>query len=174
MEVLKYNDILGMVTSTDVYEGRMVMIGPLGTALLPSTAAEAALAKYLIAWPVENRQLPIYQPYPTYTRALRYGFDQTANIPFNPTLVYTLYPNLSMEPLSIPSGNGALLYEEGEFIVTSGNWVFDPAMVPGLPLEVAYTGATAGKLQIKNAGTAVAVCTGVPSGQKLQFRTYGE
>ncbi len=91
MEVLKYTDIEGANTARAIYEGRMVRMDAHGWFDLPHNAAQASLAKYLIAWPVENRQLPIYQPYPTFTRALRYGFDQTANTPFSAT-AYTWYP----------------------------------------------------------------------------------
>jgi len=173
MEVLKYTDILGVTLDGDVVEGRMVVLTSTG-ADKPTNAGQAAKARYIVAWPVENRQLPIFQPYPTYDRALRWGFDRTSNSPFTPTAVYTFYPNLSEEPLTIPSGTAALLFSAGEFVVTSGNWVYDSSLVAGDELEVNYTGTNAGKLQKKSSGTAVAVVTAVLDGQKLQFRTYGE
>jgi len=176
MEIHKFTDILGKVAESDIYEGRMVMLTR-GTdrVRLPHSTADAALARYVIAWPVENRLLPIYDPYPTFSRALRMGFDQTANTPFSAT-AYTFYPNLSDSPLEIPSGTGCLLYDEGEFTVTSGNWVYDVGVVEGAELEVVPTaGATRGQLQLLANGTAVAICTKMTLvGQTLQFRTYGD
>ena len=173
MEVNKYTDIIPSETSQAIYEGRMVRINSDGAAALPTSADEAALAEYVIAWPVEDRKLPIYNSYPTFTSALRQGFDQDANTPFSAT-VYTVYPNLSDEPIQIPSGNGALLYDKGEFTVTSGAWVYDADLDVGDELEVVHTaGDNRGKLQKKDSGTAVAKCTDLPTGQKLTFRTYG-
>jgi len=176
MEIHKFTDILGKVCESDIYEGRMVLLTRgVDRARLPHSAADAALARYLIAWPVENRVLPIYDTYPTFTRALRYGFDQTANTPFTAT-AYTFYPNLSDDCLEIPSGTGCLLYDEGEFTVNSGCWVFDDSIHEGTELEVVYTaGANRGKLTLIDSGTAVAVCTNMTiAGQTLRFRTYGD
>ena len=173
MEVNKYTDIIPGEAAASIYEGRMVFLNSDGQAQLPASATQEALAKYVIAWPVEDRQLPIYSAYPTYTSALRQGWDQATNTPFSAT-VYNLYPNLSDEPFAIPSGNGALLFDKGEFTVTSGSWVYDATLAIGDELEVVYAaGDNQGKLQKKDSATAIAVCTGLPSGERLQFRTYG-
>jgi len=176
MEIHKFTDILGKFAESDIFEGRMVLLTRgVDRARLPHTAADAALARYVIAWPVENRVLPIYDPYPTYSRALRLGFEQTANTPFANT-AYTFYPNLSDTAFEIPSGTGCLLYDEGEFTVNSGCWVYSTAIYEGVELEVVSTaGANRGKLTLIEDGTAVAICTKMTiDGQTLQFRTYGD
>jgi len=174
MEIHKFYDILGKVSESDIYEGRMVLLTRgVDRARLPHTLADARLARYVIAWPVENRLLPIYDPYPTYTRALRQGFDQTANTPFSAT-AYTFYPNLSDDPLEIPSGTGCLLYDKGEFTVGSGEWVNNIAVLEGSELEVQYAaGADRGKLMLLDGGEPVAVCTAVTLYRNLRFRSYG-
>lgn len=173
MEIHKYTDILGVALDEDIYEGRMVLLSSTG-AQLPTSAGEAALAKYLVAWPVDNRKMPIYNTYPAYTRALRYGFDQDANTPWSAT-VYTTYPGLQSTAGLIPSGTGSLLYSAGEFTVPSGEWVYSAAVEPGVQLEVVSTaGDTQGQLQEYSAGTPLAVCTAVDSSLNLRFRTYAE
>jgi len=174
MEVHKYTDILGVALAQGITEGRMVLLTEYG-ARMPTSAAEAALSKYLVAWPVDNREMPIYDTYPSYTWALRFGFDRTANTPFSAT-VYTTYPGMQSDPSAVPSGTNALLYAQGEFTVTSGNWVYDSSVVAGTELEVEATagGSDQGKLQKKASGTAVAVCTAVGSDESLRFRTYAE
>lgn len=172
MEVHKYTDILGVTLDLAIYEGRMVCLTETG-AKLPTSAAEAALSKYVVAWPVDNREPPIFQTYPQYTRALRYGFEQTTNLPHTTTLYYT-WPGIQDDAKEIPSGTGALAYDKGEFTVASGHWVYDATVVGGIELEVVHTaGANRGKLQKKSSGTAVAICTNVDSSQNLRFRTYG-
>jgi len=174
MEIHKFTDILGKVCESDIYEGRMVLLTR-GTdrARLPHSLVDARMARYVIAWPVENRVLPIYDPYPTFTRALRLGFDQTANTPFSAT-AYTFYPNLSDTTFEIPSGTGCLLYDKGEFTVGSGEWVNNVAVLEGSELEVQYAaGADRGKLMLLNAGVPVAVCTAVTTHRNLRFRNYG-
>lgn len=176
MEVNKFTDILGKVVDNDIYEGRMVYLTAVAdTVGLPTSAAQAALARYLVAHPVDNFPYPKMMTLPTYSFALRSGgFDQAANVPWQ-TYVKLHDPSLSDEPEVIPSGTGARVYDEGEFTVTSGNWVYSAGTAVGDELEVVYSaGATQGMLQKKSGGTAVAICTALPAGQKLQFRTYGD
>lgn len=172
MEVNKFTDIIGTTAASDMYEGRMVLLDNAGQVKLPSSAAEAALARYVVAWPVHNQDLPMMLQPPTYGWALRQGFDQASNLPATVKL-YASYPELSETPQLIPSGYSVLAFAKGEFTVTSGAWVYDATLTVGMELEVNYTGPNAGKLQKKSSGTAVAVVTGLLSGQKLQFRTYG-
>lgn len=170
MEVHKYTDILGVTLDWNgVYEGRMVLLTANGCRL-PQSAAQAALAKYLVAWPVDNRPMPIYNPYPSYSQALRQGFDKTRNTPWSAT-VYTTYPGLESVEQVIPSGQNVLLYAAGEFTVTSGNWVYDTSVVPGTQLEVEQA---TGKITKIASGTAVAVCTKVNTDGSIRFRTYAE
>ncbi len=181
MEVHKYTDILGMEVGQAVYEGRMVLIQPAGgtspgtpIAVMPSDAAQAALARYVVAWPVDDRKAPIFQTYPQYSQALRYGFEQATNLPHTTTLWYT-WPGLQSHlPQQIPSGTGALLYDKGEYTVTSGHWVYGTDVLPGTELEVEYSGANQGQLKKLASGKAVAVATSVDQTYKtLRFRTYG-
>jgi hypothetical protein len=170
MEVHKYTDIRGVTLADAVTEGRMVLETEYGFRE-PRSSAEAALARYVVAWPVDNRQPPIFQTYPSYTQALRYGFDQATNLPHTTTLYYT-WPGLVSEAQSIPSGSDALAYAKGEFTVGSGEWVYSASVVAGSELEVATDGT--GKLQLKSSGTAVAMCTAKDTFLKtLRFRTYG-
>lgn len=172
MEIHKYTDIIGRTINLDIYEGRMACLTAAG-AKLPTSAGESALAKYVVAWPVDNREMPIYKTYPSYSWALRYGFDRTRNTPFSATVMLT-YPGLESTPQEIPSGTGALLYDKGEFTVTSGNWVYSTAIVGGVELEVVNTaGADRGKLTILDGGTAVAIATNVDTSENLRFRSYG-
>ncbi len=180
MEIHKYTDILGMEIGEAIYEGRMVLIRPAGAtsastpvAMMPSDADQADLARYVVAWPVDDRKPPIFQSYPSYTQALRYGFDQTTNLPVSATLYYT-WPGLQSTPQEIPSGTGSLLYDKGEFTVTSGNWVYGTDVLPGTELEVEYSGANRGQLKKLSSGQAVAVATSIDQTNKtLRFRTYG-
>jgi hypothetical protein len=170
MEIHKYTDIIGRTLDWNgVYEGRMVYLTEDGCRI-PQTAAQAAKSKYLVAWKQNNIPMPMYEPYPSYTWALRYGFDRTNNTPFSAT-VYTTYPGLESTEQAIPSGQAVLLYTAGEFTVTSGNWVYDASMVEGTELEVE---TTTGKLTTLSGGTAIAVCTKVNTNGDLQFRTYFE
>ena len=174
MEVHKFTDILGVTLTQDVYEGRMALLSAAG-AKLPVNSTEAALARYLVAWPVDNREPPIYQTYPSYTQALRYGFEKATNLPVTSATLYYTYPGLVDEAQTIPSGTGALLYDKGEFSVGWGQWIYDATIVIGTTLEVSTSSSTRGQLTKKSSGTAVAVCTAIDlTYKKLTFRTYGE
>lgn len=172
MEIHKYTDILGKTLIQPIYEGRMVLLVADGEVRVPTNDTEAALAKFMVAWPVDNRKPPLYQPYPAYSWALRQGFDRVDNTPWSAT-VYTTYPGLESVEREIPSGADALLYDKGEFTVSSGAWIYSTSVVAGNELEVNTTGSDAGKLQIVSTGTAIAMCTAVASDGSLRFRTYG-
>ncbi len=75
----------------------------------------------------------------------------------------------------IPSGNGSLGYDAGEYIVTSGNWIYSAGLEVGDQLQVSYAASTQGQLEEYSDGAAgaVAICTGLLSDRRLQFRTYG-
>jgi hypothetical protein len=172
-EINHYGDtILPVVTQEDIVEGRMVHLTAnvhsrnfgsqtdLPGVLKPDTRALAATARYILFWEQDKRSLPIYQPQPHFDWALRYGFDQAANAPFNPTLVYLTHPQ-QQECLTIPSGEGALAFGEGIYTVASGCYTYSANVeVPGTQLEVsndADDGAgAAGKLKELGSGTAVA------------------
>jgi hypothetical protein len=128
----------------------------------PTSAAEAAFAKYCVTWPVNNRQATsdfvLLIPQPAYTFGLRQGaMEQAANVPFS-TTAYLTYPG-NQNGVTIPSGWQALAFDRGVFTVPSGSFIYSASLVnPGSPLEVVSTsGADQGKLQAKSAGTQVAV-----------------
>lgn len=159
MEINKYTDIIGVVAADNIVEGRMVFLldhnqshdfgsrTDLPAAKVPTTAAEAKKARYIITFAVDNSQLPIYNPYPTYDFALRYGFDRTTNLPFSAT-VYLTYPSVQ-EGLTIPSGALALAFGPGVYTIPPGAYVYSANIEnPGEWLEVEYTGSDAGKLKV--------------------------
>jgi len=168
MEINHYGDtILGVVANEDIVEGRMICLTShtfsrnygsqtdLAGAKVPTSAAEAARSRYVVTFEQDNRSLPLFQPQPSFSYALRYGFDQAANAPFAAT-VYLTHPG-QQEGLTIPSGAGALAFGEGIYTVPSGGYVYSSTLeTPGTQLEVNYTGANAGKLQVYSAGGIVA------------------
>ena len=162
MEINRFEDVLGVVPTADVVEGRMVVLTShshtydfgsnedLAGAKVPATAEEAKRAKYIITWKVDNRPTPIFMPTPSYDWALREGWDQTDNAPFD-TTVHLTYPG-NKEGLTIPSGTPSLAFTEGTFTVPSGAYISDAnIVVPGAALIVADTATdgagNAGKLK---------------------------
>ena len=161
MEINKYSDIKGVVTLEAIVEGRMVLLSTnslthdfgswadLPGARLPDTATEAQKAHFVITFAVDNSKPPIYQPYPSMTYALRQGFDQAANVPFDATVHMT--PQSMKVGLTIPSGTLALAFGPGIFTVPSGAYVYSAGIeIPGTWLSVANgqdDGTDTGKLQ---------------------------
>ena len=141
MEVRKYQDIMGVVTTQAIYEGRLVVLcdssethdfgsqEDLPGVKLPADSSDAAEAKYIIAFAADNRSLPIYQATPSFSYALRQGFDQDANVPFSAT-VYLTHPN-DLVGIQIPSGVPALAYAGGVFTLPSGSFTYSASLVPG-------------------------------------------
>ena len=167
MEINKYTDITGIVTAQAIVEGRMVLLVAndegansvdydfgsrvdLPGARLPLTEAEAVKAHYVITFAVDNSTPPLYQPYPSFDYALRGGFDQAVNVPFDATV--HMVPQSMKIGLTIPSGVPALAFGPGVFTVPSGAFVYSANLqVPGTWLEVANVAdegaALAGMLQ---------------------------
>lgn len=150
MEVNKYEDIMGVVLTEDIVEGRMVLLTShtethnygsreeLPGVKLPADSTEAARARYCIAFPVDNTKPPIYQPYPDHGSNLRYGFDTTSNIPFEAD-VYLTAPSMLVGQ-TIPSGTLGLAFGAGAVItVPSGAYVYSTTLVPGAFLDVSDT-----------------------------------
>lgn len=161
MEINKYREIVGVVTTEAIPEGRMVLLGAssethdfgsredLPGAALPATQAEAAKAHYVIAFAVDNTKPPIYEPMPAFDWALRQGFDQAANVPFNAD-VHMTQPSMTIGQ-TIGSGALALAFGPGVYTVPSGAFIYSAGLeVPGTWLEVANdaedSAADAGKL----------------------------
>ena len=168
MEINHYGDVIeGAVAQEDIVEGRMVChvantysrdFGSqtdLPGCRVPQSAAEAARARYIVTFESDDRPLPIMQPQPSFTWALRQGWDQAQTIPF-PTTVYLTHPQ-NQEMLIIGSGSGCALYGEGIYTVPSGCYVYTPTIeTPGTQLEVSYSGGNAGKVQVYGSGGIVA------------------
>lgn len=171
MEVNKYTDIMGVVTTQDIPEGRMVLLTShtesydfgsredLPGVKLPANTTEAAQATYVVAFALDNRPLPLVDSYPGYEWALRMGFDKTRNTPFTAT-VRTTYPANDAETQTITEGSLALAFDKGVFTVTSGNFIYNANLQPGAFLAVADAttdgSVNAGKLKYSaSAGVAV-------------------
>lgn len=196
MEINKYDDILGVVVTEDVIEGRMVLLttntvgtkdfgseGDLPGVKLPDTAAEAAEARFIVTWPVSNANaegaIKLFVSTPSMEYALRRGFDQAANVPFNAD-VYLTWPG-NQDGVTIPSGYQALAFAKGTFTVPSGSWVYNANLeVPGAKLTVANAAddaaADVGKLKYDSAGTATVARVERYDGSTgdLTFRTVGD
>jgi hypothetical protein len=187
MEINKFSDIRGVVTNESIVEGRMVLVVPsindtydfgsradLPGVKLPDNSTEAALAKFPIAFAVDNRETPIYQPTPSVTFALRRGFDQSANVPFSATVYLTSPGNLVGQ--TIPSGEPALAFAGGVFTVPSGAFVYNAGLVPGAHLVVANAAddseADAGKLKYSGTAGVATVERFDSTNFRLTFRTY--
>lgn len=160
MEVNRLVDVFGCIPTADVVEGMFGLMtthsfsADFGSQTdipgfkVPATAEEAKRAKYCITWAQENRELPIYSSIPSYTYALRQGFDRTTNVPFSAT-VYVTQPN-HQEGLTIPSGVPSLAFGEGIYTVGTANYIADASLVAGALVIVANTAedtTDAGKLK---------------------------
>lgn len=191
MEINKNTDIIGVITYEAITEGRMVLLTShpgystdvtgrltdLPGVKLPDTTAEASRARYVITWPVDNRQPPLVD-WPAYAWALRQGFDQATNAPITGKTIYLTYPGYQ-ESVVIPSGNLALAFGQGVFTIPSGQFVYNAAMlVPGTALYSCDTNtdsaAEAGQLTVTAGGrTAVGAVERFNStAHKLTVRTF--
>lgn len=150
MEINLFEDVLGVMPTEDIVEGRFVLLtshsfsqdfgseADLPGVKLPDTAEEAKRAFYCLTWKVDNRPVPIMHPTPAFDFALRGGFDQAANAPFSTTVYLTHQGN--QEGLTIPSGVTALAYTDGAFTLPSGAYVdSNDIIVPGAAIIIADT-----------------------------------
>jgi len=190
MEINKYTDIMGVVVTEDIVEGRMVVMTShtwdhnfgskvdLPGVKLPADSTEAAIAKYCLTWPVNNSNaegpIKMFVPTPSFDWAMRAGgWDQSANVPFS-AVVHLTYPG-HKEGVTIPSGWQALAFDRGVFTVPSGAFVYSADLVAGAPLEVLNTaddGASeSGKLAYNAAGTIAVVERFDSDEYSLTFRT---
>jgi len=193
MEINKFTDIMGVVTTEDIPEGRMVLMTPntvpagghnfgsrtdLPGVKLPADSTEAAKAKFCITWPVNNATahdpITMFIPQPSFDWTMRQGgWDQARNVPFT-SKVYLSYPG-HWNGETIPSGWLALAFDRGVFTVPSGHFVYSADLVTGAPLEVLNTGddgaTEAGKLAYHASGTIAVVERYDTDENKLTFRT---
>ena len=185
MEINKFSDILGVVATEDIVEGRMVFLTThsenydfgsrvdLPGVKLPDDSTDSAIAKYVSAFQVNNRNVPIYEPVPTFSSALRQGFDKTENVAFSTTVHLTAPGNKEGE--TIPSGEVCLAFAGGVFTVPSGAFVFHASLAAGAHLVAANTAddsaGAAGKLKY-SASAGIAIVERYDStNNRLTFRT---
>jgi hypothetical protein len=187
MEINKYTDIIGVLATSDIKEGRMVLLTPASATdldynygsraelmgiKLPETAAEALKAKYVAAFSLDNRPTPILAGLPQYTWSMRSGgWDQVANLPATSLTLYMDHPGNMTVVQTIPSGSLALAFDKGVFTVTSGNFIYSASLVAGAALSVAYDATHGGKLQYASDGTIGVVEHFDSTNFTLTFRT---
>jgi len=166
MELRRFHSSVGDTTAEAVVEGRMVVRTALG-ARRPVTANEAKYV-YCAMFTVDNRKPPIYVPTPSIDWALREGWDRDENVPFD-AKVHLTYPGYK-DAGTIPSGDKVVLLGPGNTIsVSSGQWNYSTDVGAGDLLEVIYSGADRGKLQLFSSGTAIAMCREVETDGDLTF-----
>jgi hypothetical protein len=151
LEINQFHDeITGVIPVADVVEGRFGVYTShsftydfgsqtdLPGFKVPATAEEANNARQLITWAVDNRPFPLYQPIPSYTWALRGGFDQSVQTPASVTL-YLTHPG-NQESVTIPSGTPALAFGKGVYTIPSGGYIYHASLgVYGALIQVANT-----------------------------------
>jgi len=191
MEINKYTDIIGVVVCGDIVEGRMVILTSHGSSYdfgsradlygvkLPANSTEAAKAKYIVTWPVNNAQatddIKMIVPMPAYNWSLRQGaWEQAGNVPFT-SKIYLTYPG-NQHSVVIPSGYLALAFDKGVFTVPSGAFTWSASLLnAGAPLKVKNiaddTAAEAGKLAYDASGTIAVVERFNSDDGSLTFRT---
>jgi hypothetical protein len=160
MEINKFEDVVGVIPTANVVEGRFVLLtahhwtSDFGSkedvpgCKVPSTAAEASAARFCITWAADNQSLPFYETLPTLDNsfALRGGWSRGANLPLSATIYMTHHAN-GAESQTIPSGMASIAYTHGTFTLPSGSFVYDANIITvGANLVVAFSGADAGKL----------------------------
>jgi peptidoglycan hydrolase-like protein with peptidoglycan-binding domain len=156
MELNRFEDVLGVVTTDAIVEGRFVVLcghsetydfgsrEDLPGVKVPATSEEATRAKFVLTFAVDNRPTPIMEPVPATTFGLRGGFGAAANAPFSATVYLT--PPGNQEGLTIPSGTPALAFTEGTFTLPSGAYIYSSNLVvPGAAFVIEHSGADAGK-----------------------------
>lgn len=173
MEINLFEDVVGVIPTANVVEGRFVLLTPhhytsdfgskedVPGAKVPSTAAEASAAKYCITWAADNQSLPFYETLPTLDNnfATRGGWSKGANLPLSATIYMTHHAN-GPESQTIPSGMASLGYTHGTFTLPSGCFVYDANIITvGANLVVAFSGATAGMLAYQAAFDARVIGT---------------
>ena len=152
MEINFFEDVIGVVPTEDIVEGRFVLITPhtfsydLGSredlpgVKLPDTADEAKRCKFILTWAVSNSSTPMYIPQPDLDNgARRGGWSETANTPITGSTIYLTYPGYT-DGQTIPSGTPSLAYTEGTFTIPLGGYVADANIITiGAAIAIADT-----------------------------------
>lgn len=186
MEINKFTDIRGVVANVDIAEGRMCRIAAnafsdghnfgsrtdLPGVALPTTAAEGALARFVVTWRVPDQSLPMYLPEPSVPWSLRRGFDRTSNLPLTGTTVHLTWPG-QKHGVVIPSGQICLAFGGGVFTFPSGHYVESADIhTPGASVSVvAAAGANRGKPYYSTSGVVGYVERYDSSNADLEIRT---
>lgn len=182
MEINKFDDALGAVALQSLTEGRMVVIAPVSGdstllgARYPVNSTEARDARYVVTWAQSNLPMPGPLSYPSFTFALRGGFDQPGNAPFSQT-VYLTYPGMQ-DGQTIPSGQYVVLHggDEGVYTISSGVFTANAGLVAGAKLQSQNVGddtTSAGMLKLTTveADTVATVVTYDPVYVRLTVKT---
>ena len=159
MEINKYLDIFGGIALHAMTEGRFVYGVDDGTdddgiygVRYPSSAAEAAAVLGVVAHPPTNQNPPFYTPNPSFTFALRQGFDQTANVPFDASVDMT-HPTFR-KTSTVASGILVRVFNTGAVVTLySGEFVDSASFAKGVPFTVEHSGDDAGKAKYDASGT---------------------
>jgi hypothetical protein len=152
MEINRFDDVLGVIPTEDIVEGRFVLLTDHDFSLdfgsvvdvvgvkLPDTSDEAAKCKYCLTWAVSNLSTPIYMPQPSLAQGSRRGgWNQESNTPIVGSTIYLTYPGYT-EGQTIPSGTPSLAYSDGTFTFPLGAYVADAdIIVPGAAIKIADT-----------------------------------
>ena len=151
MEINKNTDIVGVCTTEDIVEGRFALytshpgysnnvtgrLTDVPGVKLPETLAEAAEARFVITFPVNNVTPPLVV-WPAYAWGLRGTFEQAGNMPASLNVALT-YPGYQ-ESQVVLSGYLALAFDAGVYTLPSGQYVYDPTMqIPGTRLRACDT-----------------------------------
>jgi len=186
VEINKFSDIVGVVATQNIPEGRMVLFTShtfnynfgsktdLMGAKLPANSTEAAKAFYVAVFAQDNRSLPIYQPMPSYPWNLRQGWGRgTDNVPITGSTIYLTHPG-NMKGQTIPSGQVMSAFAGGVFTVPSGAFIYSASLVPGAYLIASNTAdhtTDTGKLRYSASATRIIVERYNSTTKELTFRT---
>jgi hypothetical protein len=136
MEINEFEQVLGVMPTEDIVEGRFVLLTPhtfdqdfgsetdLPGVKLPDTHDEAIKAKFILTWKVDNRPTPftVTAPHQSPDWSERGGWSSTDGEGPVAVTVY-LTPPGNQNCVTIPSGVSALAYTEGVFTVYSGCYI---------------------------------------------------
>lgn len=150
MEINKFEEVIGVVTTAEIIEGRFVLLTShaethdfgsqedLPAAKIPATADEAKAARFVVTWPVTTQKPPFYTPTPAFDWTTRGGFGSAANVPFTASIALT-YPG-HQHSQAIPSGSLALAFGVGTYTIPSGQYIYNANLIkPGAFVIVANT-----------------------------------
>ena len=177
MQINEFDDVMGVIPTEDIVEGRFVMLTNHGFTYdfgsredvvgvkLPDTADESARCKFILTWAVSNVPTPFIVPHPDFEGAghgfgvQRGGWDQAANSPVTGSTIFLTYPGYT-DCQTIPSGTPSLVYTEGTFTLPYGCYNMDNIAIatPGSAITICNTAedgaAEAGKPKYSATKTA--------------------